>query len=64
MYEDLEKDMSKLYKQGYVNKNDYLAAQNSLNSSVIKKIMNRIDFIIYDDDVLLNFVKEKMEIEQ
>ena len=63
MYEDLEKDMAKLYKQGYVNKNDYLAAKNSLNSSVIKKIINRIDFIIYSEDILLNFVNLKMETE-
>ena len=62
MYEDLEKDMAKLYKQGYVNKNDYNAAKNSLNSSIIKKIMNRIDFIIYNDDVALNFVSEKFEV--
>ncbi|MBO7486726.1 MAG: TolC family protein [Spirochaetaceae bacterium] len=62
LYEDLEKDMSKLYKQGYVTENDYLAAKNSLNSNIIKRISNRIDLIIYNDEVVSNFVNQKFEI--
>ena len=59
MYGDLEKDMAQLYQQGYINETDYLSAKNNLNSSIIKKISNLIDLIIYNDDVISNFVSEK-----
>ena len=58
MYEDLEKDMALLYKQGYISETEYLSAKNNLNSSIIKKISNLIDLIIYNDDVISNFVSE------
>ena len=58
MYGDLEKDMAQLYQQGYINETDYLSAKNNLNSSIIKKISNLIDLIIYNDDVISNFVSE------
>lgn len=61
LYEDLEKDMARLYKQGYVTKNDYYAAKNSLNGYVTKKIINRIDLILYNDEVASNFVKDTAE---
>ena len=59
MYDGLEKDMAQLYQQGYINETDYLSAKNNLNSSIIKKISNLIDLIIYNDDVISNFVSEK-----
>ena len=52
MYDDLEKDMAQLYKQGYTSETDYLSAKNNLNSSIIKKISNLIGLIIYNDDVI------------
>lgn len=58
MYEGLEKDMAQLYKQGYTSETEYLSAKNNLNSSIIKKISNLIDLIIYNDDVISNFVSE------
>ena len=58
MYGELEKDMAQLYQQGYINETDYLSAKNNLNSSIIKKISNLIDLIIYNDDVISNFVSE------
>lgn len=58
MYGDLEKDMAQLYQQGYISETDYLSAKNNLNSSIIKKISNLIDLIIYNDDVISNFVSE------
>lgn len=58
MYGGLEKDMIQLYQQGYINETDYLSAKNNLNSSIIKKISNLIDLIIYNDDVISNFVSE------
>ena len=59
MYADLEKDMANLYKQGYISETEYLSSKNNLNSSIIKKISNLIDLIIYNDDVISNFVSEK-----
>ena len=59
MYDDLEKDMARLYKTGYVSETDYLSSKNNLNSSIIKKISNLIDLIIYNDDVVTNFVIAK-----
>lgn len=58
MYGDLEKDMAQLYQQGYINETEYLSAKNNLNSSIIKKTSNLIDLIIYNDDVISNFVSE------
>ena len=62
MYEDLESDMSKLYSQGYISQTEYLSAKNNLNSNIIKRVSNLIDLIIYNDDVISNFVSEKFEI--
>ena len=62
MYEALEQDMAKLYSQGYISEIDYLSAKNNLNSSIIKKITNLIDLIIYNDEVISYFVSEKFEI--
>ena len=58
MYESLEKDMAGLYKQGYISETEYLSSKNNLNSSIIKKISNMIDLIIYNDEVISNFVSE------
>ncbi len=61
MYKAMEEDMSQLYKQGYINLTEYLSAKNNLNSNKIKQISNLIDLIIYNDDVISNFVSEKFE---
>lgn len=63
MYEDLERDMSVLYKQGYISETEYLSSKNNLNSNLIKKVSNLIDLIIYNDDVISNFVSKKFEIQ-
>ena len=62
MYEDLERDMSQLFKQGYISETEYLSTKNNLNSNIIKKVSNLIDLIIYNDDVISNFVSAKFEI--
>ena len=62
MYEDLERDMRQLFKQGYISETEYLSSRNNLNSNIIKKVSNLIDLIIYNDDVISNFVSEKFEI--
>ena len=63
MYEDLERNMHQMYSQGYIRESEYLSAQADLNACIIKKAMNLIDFIIYNDDVISNFVSEKFEIQ-
>ena len=62
VYQDLESDMAKLYNQGYISQTEYLSSRNNLNSNIIKKVSNLIDLIIYNDDVISNFVSEKFEI--
>ncbi len=62
MYEDLERDMASLYNQGYISETEYLSSKNNLNSNTIKKVSNLIDMIIYNDDVISNFVSQKFEI--
>ena len=59
MYVDLERDMGQLYKQGYISETEYLSSKNDLNSNIIKKVSNLIDLIIYNDDVIANFVSAK-----
>lgn len=59
MYVDLERDMGQLYKQGYISETEYLSSKNDLNSNIIKKVSNLIDLIIYNDDVISNFVSVK-----
>ena len=54
--------MANLYKQGYISENDYLSSKNNLNSNIIKKISNLIDLIIYNDDVISNFVREEFQV--
>ena len=44
------------------NLNNPLSSKNNLNSNIIKRISNLIDLIIYNDDVISNFVNEKFEI--
>lgn len=56
LYEELENDMAILYKQGFTSESDYLSAKTNLNSCIIKKVINQIDLIIYNDDVAMNFV--------
>jgi hypothetical protein len=62
VYQDLEGDMAKLYNQGYISQTEYLSSRNNLNSNIIKKVSNLIDLIIYNDDVISNFVSEKFDV--
>ena len=62
MYQDLESDMAKLFEQGYISETEYLSYKNNLNSNIINKVSNQIDLIIYNDDVISNFVSEKFEV--
>ncbi len=58
LYEELEKDMAQLYQQGFTSESEYLSAKTNLNSCIIKKVINQIELIIYNDDLAANFVSE------
>ena len=60
MYEQLEKDMAQLYKMGYTSESEYLSAKTNLDSYIIKKIINQIELIMFNDDVVMNFVPQEM----
>ncbi len=59
LYAELEKDMSVLYKQGFTSESEYLSAQTNLNSYIIKKVINQIELIMYNDDVVMNFIPKE-----
>ena len=64
MYEELEKDMASMYKQGFTSESEYLSAKTNLNSYILKKVMNQIDLIMYNDDVVMNFIPNDLEVTQ
>ena len=59
MYEELEKDTEKLYRQGFVSESDYLSAKTDRSAYTLKKVTNQLDLIIYNDEVIMNFVSEE-----
>ena len=59
MYEELERDMAAMYKQGFTSESEYLSAQTNLNTYIIKKVMNQIELIMYNDDVVMNFIPQE-----
>ena len=64
MYEALEKDMAEMYKKGFTSESDYLSTKTSLDSYLIKKVMNQIELIMYNDDVVMNFIPKEDNIIQ
>ena len=56
MYEELEKDMASMYKQGFTSESEYLSAKTDLNTYILKKVINQIELLTYNDDVIMNFV--------
>lgn len=55
MYDALEKDLLKWYKEGYIKRSEYLSAKNNRELYEVKCIMSEIDLIIYNDTVKLLF---------
>lgn len=58
MYSTLEKDLLNYYKQGLITESEYLSAQTNARQYAVKKIINAIDFIIYNDEIITMFVDE------
>lgn len=58
MYSTLEKDLLNYYKQGIITESEYLSAQTNARQYAVKKIINAIDFIIYNDEIITMFVED------
>lgn len=61
MYDKLEKDLSKWYKDGFITESEYLSAKVNVQFYTVKQIINKIDLIIYNDNVSTMFVDEISE---
>ena len=58
MYQTLEKDMKALYSQGLIKETEYLDAFANRELYQYKIIMNKIDFIIYNNSTKLLFCQD------
>ena len=56
MYVSLEKDLATWYKNGIISESEYLSAKTSLNQYKVETEINKIDLLIYNDEVKANFV--------
>lgn len=61
LYADLETNLAKWYNDGYVTESEYYSAKVNVQSYNVKKIINTIDFIIYNDNVVTMFVSKEQE---
>lgn len=57
MYAAVEKDMLDYYNRGLISEKDYLAATINTLQSKVKGLINRIDLIVYNDEVKGMFVE-------
>ena len=57
MYADVEKEMLDYYKRGFISERDYVSATIKTIQSEVKGLINRIDLIVYNDDVKAKFVE-------
>lgn len=57
MYADVEKEMLDYYKRGFISERDYVSASINTIQSKVKGLINRIDLIVYNDDVKAKFVE-------
>ncbi|MBQ6781026.1 MAG: hypothetical protein IJP62_07300 [Treponema sp.] len=55
MYEQVEKDMAKWYKQGIVTENDWLDSRDNRQKAQINLLINAIDVILFNDETKLLF---------
>lgn len=56
MYLKLEKDFKEWFAGGYVTESEYLSAKVNFQSCAVKKIINTIDSIMYNQSVMTMFV--------
>lgn len=61
MYKNLENDLKKWYKDGFVTESEYYSAKVNAQSYYVKNVINSIEFIIYNNDIIIMFVEEFKE---
>jgi len=61
MYLTLEKDLAQYLAGGYVTESEYYSAKVNLQSCAVKKVINSIDYIMYNESLMTMFVSDKME---
>lgn len=57
MYSKIENDLEKWYKDGFVTESEYYSAKVNAQSYFLKTIINKIELIIYNDEILSLFVQ-------
>lgn len=55
MYAKLSEDLSEWYSQGFITQSEYLSAKTKMQQYNVKKIINQIDLIIYNNNVREKF---------
>ncbi|MCR5063393.1 MAG: TolC family protein [Treponema sp.] len=58
MYEGLEKDLAAWYKNGVISESEYLSAKTNYNQYKVQTIINKINLLIYNNEVKSNFVQK------
>ena len=58
MYKNLASDSEKWLSQGIITESDYLAAVNNREKAKINMLVNKVEQIIYNNEVKLLFVTE------
>lgn len=56
LYEKNEADLQKYYKMGIVSESEYLSAKNNRQLYQVKKIINKLDAILFNNSVQSKFV--------
>ena len=57
MYASVEKNMKDYYNRGLISEKDYALAQINTMQAYVKQLTNRIDLIVYNDEVKAMFVE-------
>ena len=57
MYASVEKSMKDYYNRGLISEKDYTSAQINTLQAYVKQLTNRIDLIVYNDEVKAMFVE-------
>ena len=56
LYKENESDLYKYYKSGIVSESEFLSAKNNRQLYEIKILINRLEYILYNNEVLSEFV--------
>ena len=56
MYRKMEKDLQKWFMDGFVTESEYFSAKVNAQSYFVKTVINKIELIMYNDEILSLFV--------